>query len=140
MATRPSHVDVLPSSRCKIKETDKGINSSWEIPANWTRLKESETIASTDLCSLQSLLRPLEVCQTRSLLHRPKFMDKQIGIFHGKARVYFSFLSMQCPQAGRLPRTVLGIVSIPGDPGMQTELTSRAWPSRSIPWVVAAKS
>lgn len=130
---------MSPSHSCKIREPDKGINSFWETRASWTRLKESEKVASINLCSLKSLLRPLDVCQTRSLPLRPRFWDKQIGIFHRKTRVYFSLLSVQCLQSGRLPRTILGIVSIPWDPGMQTPLASRAWPPRGIPWVVAAK-
>lgn len=44
--------------------------------------------------------------QTRSLLLKPNFLDKQIGLFHRKTEVCSSLLLVPSPGGGSPPRTI----------------------------------
>ena len=61
----------------------------------------------------------LDVCQTRCLHLTPKLQKKQNASFTERLGLYFTLLSLECPEHGSWPRTMSLIVTVPWDPGMQ---------------------
>ena len=76
-------------------------------------------MTTTRFCSLRTATRALDMGQTKSLPLKPKFLDKQIGLFHRRLGLCFSLLSVRFSGGGNLPRTVSLIVTVPWDPRTQ---------------------
>lgn len=87
--------------------------------------------------SWECLRRPLVVCQTRSLLIKPKLLDMFIRLFHRKTRDVFDLPSVQDLGGGSLPTTVSLFYSRMGPRNASLGLQSNA--SMGILWMAATK-